>query len=86
MIVKDRTLSKGLRALGYGLFGLVALGLLLQPSLPGIGGVAQAQITVTDVPMPEFTSKDPKLWVNTKPLMKDNLKGKVLLLEVWTTI
>lgn len=37
-------------------------------------------------PMPEFTTTSRSLWVNSKPLKKAQLKGKVLLLEVWTSI
>ena len=36
--------------------------------------------------MPEFTATSENLWVNSKPLRKADLKGKVLLLEVWTSI
>ena len=36
--------------------------------------------------MPEFTTSSEQLWVNSKPLKKSDLKGKVLLLEVWTSI
>ena len=37
-------------------------------------------------PMPEFTTTSKQLWVNSKPLKKADLRGKVLLLEVWTSI
>ena len=37
-------------------------------------------------PMPEFTTTSENLWVNSKPLKKADLEGKVLLLEVWTSI
>ena len=36
--------------------------------------------------MPEFTSKSPSLWLNSKPLTRAELKGKVVLLEIWTSI
>jgi len=36
--------------------------------------------------MPEFTSASPALWLNSKPLTRAELKGKVLLLEIWTSI
>ena len=36
--------------------------------------------------MPEFTATSKELWVNSKPLKRADLKGKVLLLEVWTSI
>ena len=36
--------------------------------------------------MPEFTSASPAFWLNSKPLTRAELKGKVLLLEIWTSI
>ena len=36
--------------------------------------------------MPEFTTASEQLWVNSKPLKKSDLKGRVLLLEIWTSI
>ena len=36
--------------------------------------------------MPEFTSASPSLWLNSKPLTRAELKGKVLLLEIWTSV
>ena len=36
--------------------------------------------------MPEFTSTSPQLWVNSKPLKRADLRGKVVLLEIWTSI
>lgn len=35
--------------------------------------------------MPEFTTKAPEMWVNSKPLTKADLKGKVVLLEIYTS-
>lgn len=37
-------------------------------------------------PMPEFTTTSKNLWINSEPLKKAQLKGKVVLLEVWTSI
>ena len=36
--------------------------------------------------MPEFTTADPGRWLNSKPLKKADLKGKVVLIEVWTSV
>ena len=40
----------------------------------------------TGAMMPEFTSASPGLWLNSKPLTRAELKGNVLLLEIWTSI
>ncbi|MBF0288452.1 MAG: hypothetical protein HQM14_11595 [SAR324 cluster bacterium] len=37
-------------------------------------------------PMPEFTTTVPDQWINSKPLQTADLKGKVILLEIWTSI
>lgn len=34
--------------------------------------------------MPEFTQVDEAAWINTKPLSAGDLRGKVVLIDVWT--
>lgn len=34
--------------------------------------------------MPEFTQVDEVAWFNSKPLMSEDLRGKVVLIDVWT--
>ena len=34
--------------------------------------------------MPEFTQSDESAWINSKPLMVSDLRGKVVLIDVWT--
>jgi len=36
--------------------------------------------------MPEFKNQSPSHWVNSKPLQRADLKGKVVLIEIWTSI
>ena len=36
--------------------------------------------------MPEFTQSSPEMWINSAPLKKADLRGKVVLIEVWTSI
>ena len=36
--------------------------------------------------MPEFTQNSPDMWINSAPLKKADLQGKVVLIEVWTSI
>jgi hypothetical protein len=35
--------------------------------------------------LPEFTSKSATLWINSQPLKASDLKGNVVLLEIWTS-
>jgi len=34
--------------------------------------------------LPEFTTADPAHWFNSRPLQREDLRGKVLLIDVWT--
>lgn len=36
--------------------------------------------------LPEFTSNSADRWINTQPLKKSDLAGKIVLVEVWTSI
>ncbi len=36
--------------------------------------------------MPEFSETSADMWINSAPLRKADLRGKVVLLEVWTSI
>jgi len=35
-------------------------------------------------PLPEFTNKNPAHWLNSQPLSVQQLRGRVLLIDVWT--
>lgn len=35
-------------------------------------------------PAPEFPRRDPDAWLNSKPLSMAGLRGRVVLLDVWT--
>lgn len=35
---------------------------------------------------PEFASQSPERWVNTAPISAASLRGKVVLVEIWTSI
>ena len=69
--MKKRRLRVGL------VFSWICLGLLIF----GVGNQVQAADR-----MPEFTTSDPALWINSQPMKVDALKGKVVLIEVWTSI
>jgi hypothetical protein len=47
---------------------------------------ASAQVKLTDIPMPELRNQSREFWINSKPLTKADLKGSVVLIEVWTSI
>ena len=61
------------RSLGAAVAGLLALGGLV--ALPP----AQAET------MPEFRDTSPAAWVNSQPITSASLRGKVVLLEVYTS-
>ncbi|MBI3450664.1 MAG: hypothetical protein HY049_17340 [Acidobacteria bacterium] len=35
-------------------------------------------------PAPEFPTSSPEAWINASPLRMSDLRGKVVLLDVWT--
>lgn len=35
-------------------------------------------------PAPEFTHDDPRDWINSEPLQLSDLRGRVLLIDIWT--
>ncbi len=48
--------------------------------------IKTTQATVVDPPkpLPEFTHTKPELWLNSAPLTKKQLEGKVILVDFWT--
>ena len=47
---------------------------------------AQAQFWFGSRPMPEFANQSPAVWLNSKPLSRTELAGKVVLIEIWTSV
>ena len=47
---------------------------------------AQAQFWFGSRPMPEFANQSPAAWLNSKPLSRTELAGKVVLIEIWTSV
>jgi len=35
-------------------------------------------------PAPEFPTRDPALWINSPPLSMSDLRGRMVLIDVWT--
>jgi thiol-disulfide isomerase/thioredoxin len=57
-------------------FWLIAL-LLLTP-------LAQAGVLAEPIALPEFTKTEDSAWINSEPLRRDALLGKVKLISFWT--
>ena len=60
--------------------GLLVAALLLA-ALP-----AHGQFWFSDRPMPEFDNQAPQAWINSEPLQRADLAGKVVLIEIWTSV
>ena len=50
------------------------------------GRDSSARISTINRPLPEFQNQSQDHWINSKPLKTADLKGKVVLIEVWTSI
>ncbi|MCP5276866.1 MAG: redoxin domain-containing protein [Thiobacillus sp.] len=76
-------MSRTSRTMGR-LLALIALPALLL-ALPFLAdGRAETTQQQTPVPAPEFTARATADWINANPLSISDLKGKVVLLDVWT--
>lgn len=53
-------------------------------TLSGIFATSAISAIDSTTPMPEFTQDTQENWINTTPLKKEDLKGKVVLIDVWT--
>ncbi|GAA6135240.1 hypothetical protein NBRC116188_20300 [Oceaniserpentilla sp. 4NH20-0058] len=51
---------------------------LLKPS------IQSANAEINPFPLPEFTQTEQNQWLKSKPLNVEELKGKVLLVDIWT--
>ena len=49
-----------------------------------MSAVAFANKTNPPAQIPEFTQMDPAAWINSEPLSVEDLRGKVVLIDVWT--
>lgn len=77
------------RPVAWGPWLAVAL-LLLAPATPFppltvSGAEESAGFRVAPERLPEFHSTAQQDWINTEPLARADLRGKVVLLEFWTT-
>lgn len=50
----------------------------------GFLGSLSSGVIADPVPLPEFTSQSPQAWLQSEPLSVQDLRGQVLLLDVWT--
>jgi alkyl hydroperoxide reductase subunit AhpC len=69
-----------LSKLSYFALGLVGI-ILLSRLLLG-GSFANAE--TINKPLPEFSQTSPQAWLNSQPLKKEDLLGKVALIDFWT--
>ncbi|MEE8433819.1 MAG: hypothetical protein V3S64_03435 [bacterium] len=68
-------------------FWLTGLGLLAVVALLAFGAsTSTASLAALNKPMPEFRNQSPSHWINSKPLKRAELKGKVVLIEIWTSV
>lgn len=68
------------KAFKYGLFAMVGLTAFIL-----FAGTASSKLKDYG-PLPEFPETGKSAWINSKPLKAADLKGQVLLIEVWTTV
>jgi len=69
-----------LSLLAPGLFGIVLLGAVLV----AIGACTAAAPAAGDRPAPEFPRSDAAGWLNSPPLTMAGLRGRVVVLDLWT--
>ena len=60
----------------------LGLGLVLALTSTMVGGVGAASFKPR--PLPEFTRSAPTDWINSAPLSVSDLRGKVVLVDIWT--
>ena len=46
--------------------------------------LVSAQAKSTSFDLPQFTQKNSQQWINSNPLKTEDLKGKVVLIDIWT--
>ena len=72
-----------------GLASIAPAAVLLALLLAAPGPLAAREgtdIAVTPRPMPEFPHADPRDWINSAPIRLADLKGEVVLVEIWTSV
>lgn len=73
----NKLICKAIQENKFYLIALLSLVLLLSATVYAKKPNPPAQ-------MPEFTQVDPAAWINSKPLSVAYLRGKVVLIDVWT--
>jgi hypothetical protein len=64
---------------------LPALALALLAATLWLGTGSEGSLRAAERTMPDFTNQSPQAWVNTMPLRRADLAGKVVLIEIWTS-
>lgn len=62
---------------------LLMFAALLLTTLPMPRSAAAGELTPS-IALPEFTARSAELWIQSAPLSVHDLRGKVLLIDVWT--
>jgi hypothetical protein len=52
--------------------------------LVAVFSLANTQAKPGAVDLPQFTQQDAQRWINSNPLKTEDLKGKVVLVDIWT--
>ena len=73
----NKLICKAIQENKFYLIALLSLVLLLSATV-------YAKKTNPPAQMPEFTQVDPAAWINSKPLSVADLRGKAMLIDVWT--
>lgn len=63
-----------------------AVGLLFAAALLLSAAVPWYSRAEAPLAMPEFKNQQPSAWINSPPLSRNDLRGQVVLIEVWTSV
>lgn len=69
------------RVTSWAVLGAVLLGLagFALPSAPLLEAVSHR-------PIPEFKNQQLSAWINSTPLTRGDLRGQVVMIEIWTSV
>ncbi|MGD2118237.1 MAG: redoxin domain-containing protein [Chromatiales bacterium] len=65
-------------------FSLIALGASLLAVVVLFNQPVNSRVLDEPIPLPEFTGQAVEQWINSEPMTVNDLRGKVVLLDIWT--